>query len=177
MTIYAFEDVRPVLPEIGRYWIAPDANVIGKVRLGEETGIWFGATLRGDNEWITIGARSNVQECCIFHTDMGFPLEIGPDCTIGHAAIVHGATVGANSLIGMGAVILNGARIGANSVVGASALVTEGKSFPDNSLIVGSPARAVRSLDADAVARITESAAHYVTKARRFAKGLARLEG
>lgn len=177
MMIYIFEDVRPVLPEAGRYWVAHDANVIGKVRLGEDIGIWFGATLRGDNEWITIGDRSNVQENCVFHTDMGFPLDIGPDCTIGHAAIVHGATIGANSLIGMGAVILNGARIGANSVVGASALVTEGKSFPDNSLIVGSPARAVRTLDAAAVARITESAAHYVTKWRRFAKGLLRLEG
>jgi carbonic anhydrase/acetyltransferase-like protein (isoleucine patch superfamily) len=177
MPLYSLDGVAPAVPEGQRFWVAPDANVIGKVRLGEDASVWFGATLRGDNEWITVGARSNVQERCVFHTDMGFPLDIGPGCTIGHGAILHGCTIGPNSLIGMGAVVLNGARIGANCVVGAHALVTEGKTFDDGSLIVGSPARAVRSLDAAAIARLEAAAAHYVGKAALFAAGLKRIDG
>lgn len=149
--------------------------MIGQVELGEDAGIWFGAVLRGDNERISIGARTNIQEGAMVHTDPGHPVSIGDDCTIGHHAIVHGATIGANSLVGMGATILNGARIGANCLVGANALVTERKEFPDGSLIVGSPAKALRQLDAAAIEAIRESAAHYVENWRRFARGLRRI--
>jgi carbonic anhydrase/acetyltransferase-like protein (isoleucine patch superfamily) len=172
MTIYALGGIGPVLPSQNRYWVAPSASVIGNVALGEDCGIWFGAVLRGDNERIGLGARSNIQEGATLHTDIGFPLDIGEDCTIGHNAILHGCTIGAGSLIGMGAIILNGARIGAGCLVGAGALVTEGKTFPDRSLIVGSPAKAIRALDDEAVARLRLSAAHYVENWRRFAGGL-----
>ena len=176
MTIYALDGVGPVLPAAGRYWIAPTATVIGKVTLGEDCGIWFGAVLRGDNDRIALGARSNVQEGSTLHADLGFPLAIGEDCTIGHNAILHGCTIGAGSLVGMGAIVLNGARIGAGCLVGAGALVTEGKSFPDHSLIVGSPAKAIRTLDADAILRLRWSAAHYVENWRRFAARLTAIE-
>ena len=175
MPVFAFERFIPVLPPEGRFWIAPDAQVIGRVELGEDAGIWFGAVLRGDNEPIVVGARTNIQEGAMVHTDPGYPVSIGPDCTIGHHAIVHGATIGANSLVGMGATILNGARIGANCLVGANALVTERKEFPDGSLIVGSPAKALRRLDDAAIAAIRGSAAHYVENWRRFARGLRRI--
>ena len=122
-------------------WIAPDATLIGDVQVGRNAGFWFGVVIRGDNEPIVIGADTNVQEHTVMHTDPGFPLTIGEGCTIGHRAMLHGCTIGDNSLIGMGAIVLNGARIGKNSLVGAGALVTEGKEFPDNSLIVGSPAQ------------------------------------
>ncbi len=176
MPVYALGDLAPELPETGAFWIAPDAHVIGKVRLHADVGIWFGAVLRGDNELIEIGARSNIQEGAMLHTDMGFPLSVGADCTIGHHAILHGCTIGDNSLIGMGATVLNGAKIGRNCLVGANALVTEGKEFPDNSLIVGAPARAIRVLDAEAARRITLSAAGYVKNWKRFAAGLKRLD-
>lgn len=172
MPIYRLEGKSPTLPGEGRYWIAPDAHVIGNVTLGEDVGIWFGSVIRGDNEPIVIGARSNVQEGAMFHTDPGFPVVVGEGCTIGHHAIVHGATIGDNSLIGMGAVVLNGARIGRNCLVGAGALVTERKEFPDNSLIVGSPARAVRELDENAIAGLRRSAEIYVANYRRFLDGL-----
>ncbi len=168
MPIYALGHVAPELPENGRFWIAPDANVIGNVSLGEDVGVWFGVTIRGDNEKISIGARSNVQEGCIFHTDIGFPLTIGEDCTIGHGAILHGCTLGNGVLIGMGAVVLNGAHIPDGCLVGAHALVTEGKFFAPNSLIVGSPARSAKTLDAAGVARLKGAAAHYVQNSRRF---------
>jgi carbonic anhydrase/acetyltransferase-like protein (isoleucine patch superfamily) len=172
MPLYALDDRRPLLPTAGRYWIAPNASVIGDVALGEDCSVWFGAVLRGDTERIAIGARSNVQEGSTLHTDVGFPLAIGEDCTIGHNAILHGCTIGDGSLIGMGAVVLNGARIGRGCLVGAGALVTEGKSFPDHSLIVGAPAQAKRTLDDAAVAGLLRSAAHYVENGRRFAAGL-----
>lgn len=172
MPIYALDGVLPEFDDEDSNWIAPDASLIGKVRLGRNVGIWFGAVLRGDNEPIVIGEGSNVQEHTIMHTDMGFPMSIGRGCTIGHRAMLHGCTIGDNSLVGMGAIVLNGARIGRNSLVGAGALVTEGKSFPDGSLIVGSPARAVRELDEAAVERLRWSAAHYVDNARRFKEGL-----
>ncbi len=172
MPIYALGDLSPLLPLPGSFWIAPDANIMGDVRLGIDVGIWFGATLRGDNEPIIIGARSNIQEGCVLHTDMGSPLTIGSDCTIGHKAILHGCTIGNNSLIGMGATVLNNVRIGANCLVGANALITEGKEFPDNCLIVGSPARAIRTLDDAAVTRLTASAAAYVANWKRFARDL-----
>jgi len=172
MSIYALGSLVPNLPANGNYWIAPDANVIGNVHLAEEVGIWFGATLRGDNELIEIGKGSNVQEGTVIHTDMGFPATIGEGCTIGHHAIIHGCTIGNNSLIGMGATVLNGAKIGNNCLVGANALVTEGKEFPDNSLIVGSPARVIRVLNDEAIARLKLSAFGYVQNWKRFKKDL-----
>ncbi|WP_296104536.1 gamma carbonic anhydrase family protein [uncultured Agrobacterium sp.] len=172
MPIYRLGTRVPNLPASERYWIAPDANVIGSVTLGEDVGIWFGATLRGDNEPMTVGRGTNIQEGVMVHSDPGFPASIGENCTIGHHAIIHGCTIGDNSLIGMGATILNGARIGKNCLVGANALVTEGKEFPDNSLIVGSPARAVRTLDEKAAEGIRRSAEKYVTNWKRFAEEL-----
>ena len=172
MPIYALDGVSPQFEDAGDVWIAPDATVLGKVSLGRGVSIWFGAVLRGDNEAIAIGAGSNVQEHCVFHTDPGFPLTVGEGCTIGHGAILHGCTIGDNSLVGMGAIILNGARIGRNCLVGAGALVTEGKEFPDNSLIVGSPAKAVRELDAAAAEGLRASASRYVANGKRFRAGL-----
>ena len=176
MPVYEIDGVRPDFPASGRYWIAPDANVIGQVRLGEDTGVWFGCTLRGDRDLIAVGDRSNIQEHTIMHTDPGYPLTIGPDCTIGHGVILHGCTIGENCLIGMGATILNGAKIGANSLVGANALITEGKEFPPNALIVGAPARAIRELDAASAARIRQSADNYVENARRYMRSLNRID-
>jgi len=175
MPLYALDGISPILPGDHRFWIAPDAQIIGKVQLESDVSIWFGAVLRGDNEEIFVGARSNVQDGSLLHTDMGYPLTIGPDCTIGHHAILHGCTIGENSLIGMGATLLNGAKIGRNCLVGANALITEGKEFPDGSLIVGSPARVVRALDAAAVAFLRVSAEGYVQNWRRFMRGLTAL--
>jgi len=172
MPVYALDGVSPELPPEGDYWIAPNAVVIGKVRLKKNASIWWGAVIRGDNEWITIGARTNIQENSVLHTDMGYPLDIGADCTIGHGVILHGCKIGDNTLIGMGATILNGAKIGRNCLVGANALVTEGKEFPDNSLIVGAPAKVLRTLGDDAAGHNLESAKHYVENARRYAGGL-----
>ena len=172
MPIYQLDDLTPDLPEEGEYWVAPDAHVIGRVRLRREASIWFGTVLRGDNELIDIGEGTNIQEGSLLHTDPGFPMTIGQGCTIGHHAILHGCAIGAGALVGMGATVLNGAVIGAGSLVGANALVTEGKTFPERSLIVGAPARVVRELDDAAVARLRETAAHYVANWRRFAAGL-----
>lgn len=172
MPIYRLGERVPNTPAPDRFWVAPDANVIGSVTLGEDVGIWFGATLRGDNETITVGRGTNIQEGVMVHSDPGFPATIGQDCTIGHCAIIHGCTIGDNSLVGMGATILNGAKIGKNCLIGANALVTEGKEFPDNSLIVGSPARAIRTLDDEAVAGLKRSAEKYVGNWKRFAEEL-----
>ena len=170
--LYELDGIKPKLPASGRYWIAPDAAVIGKVELAEEASIWFQAVLRGDNEYITLGKRSNVQDGCILHTDPGFPLTIGARCTIGHRAILHGCTIGDGALVGMGATVLNGARIGADSIVGAGALVTEGKEFPPRSLIVGAPARAIRTLDDKGVQMAHFGAEAYFMRWQQFAKGL-----
>jgi carbonic anhydrase/acetyltransferase-like protein (isoleucine patch superfamily) len=153
-------------------WVAPDANVIGKVILSANASVWFGATLRGDNEPITVGEGSNVQENCVMHTDMGYPLTIGPGCTVGHKAMLHGCTIGANSLIGMGATVLNGAVIGRNCLIGAGALVAEGKNIPDGSLVMGMPGKVVRMLDEAAIQRIAASALGYQANAARFRDGL-----
>lgn len=176
MPLYSLDGVSPTFPVGDRYWIAPDAHVIGNVTLGEDVGVWFGCVLRGDNEPIVIGNRTNLQEGVMIHTDPGFPASVGQGCTIGHHAIVHGAVIGDNSLIGMGATVLNGARIGANCLVGAGALVTEGKEFPDGSLIVGSPARLLRPLDEAAIEGLRRSADIYVANYRRFAAGLRRID-
>jgi carbonic anhydrase/acetyltransferase-like protein (isoleucine patch superfamily) len=170
--IYELDGHKPDLPEQGRYWIAPSASVIGKVRLKPDASIWFGAVLRGDNEWIELGERSQIQDNATLHTDLGFPLTIGPDCVIGHSVVLHGCTIGPNSLIGMGAIVLNGAKIAPNCLVGAGALVTEGKTFPERSLIVGAPARAVRTLDDAAIKAIAGDAEFYVRRFKQYAQGL-----
>ena len=168
--IYALEGISPDLD--ADCWVAPDANLIGAVVLAAGASVWFGATLRGDNEPIVVGAGSNVQENCVLHTDIGYPLTIGENCTIGHKAMLHGCTIGDGSLIGMGAVVLNGAKIGRGCLIGAGALVTEGKDVPDGSLVMGAPGRVVRSLDAEARARLLASAIGYQTNMRRFRAGL-----
>lgn len=172
MTAYALDGVSPELPEEGAYWIAPSASVIGKVKLERFASVWFGAVIRGDNELITIGENSNVQDGAVMHTDPGLPLTVGRNCTIGHKAILHGCTIGDNTLIGMGAVILNRARIGRNCLIGANALITEGKDIPDNSLVMGQPGKIVGALSEEAIARLARSADNYVRNWQRFAVGL-----
>jgi carbonic anhydrase/acetyltransferase-like protein (isoleucine patch superfamily) len=175
MPIFELDGQAPEFPADGRYFVAETAVIIGRVRLKSYANVWFGAVLRGDNEWIEIGERSDVQDNCTLHTDPGYPLTIGANSLIGHNVVLHGCSVGDNSLIGMGAIVLNGAKIGRNSLVGAGALVTEGKEFPDNSLIVGAPARAIRTLDEKAVKMIAEGADIYVRRWQRYAKGLKRI--
>ena len=175
MPLYALGEFQPKAPAPDRFWIAPDASVIGKVELGEDVGIWFGSVLRGDNEPIVVGAESNIQESVMIHTDPRYPVKIGEGCTIGHHAIIHGCVIGDNSLVGMGATILNGAKIGRNCLIGANALITEGKEFPDNSLIVGSPAKVIRPLDDEAVEKLRQSALRYIENWKRFARDLRKL--
>lgn len=172
MAVYALDGVAPQLPGEGQYWIAPSASVIGKVKLEPGASVWFGAVIRGDNELITIGENSNVQDGAVMHTDPGLPLTVGKGCTIGHKAILHGCTIGDNTLIGMGAVILNRARVGRNCLIGANALITEGKEIPDNSLVMGQPGKVAGELNEEAIARLGRSAEGYVRNWRRFAKGL-----
>ncbi|MGJ8622402.1 MAG: gamma carbonic anhydrase family protein [Yoonia sp.] len=170
MTLYALADKTPQKADDA--WVAPGAHVIGDIVLESGTSVWFGATLRGDNERITVGAGSNIQENCVLHTDMGFPLVIGAGCTIGHKAMLHGCTIGENSLIGMGATVLNGAVIGKSCLIGAGALITEGKTIPDGSLVMGAPGKVVRDLDEAAIAGLKMSALHYQENAARFAADL-----
>ncbi len=172
MTLYTLDGIAPELPEDGDYWIAPDANVIGKVVLMTGASVWFGSTLRGDNETITIGRGSNVQENTVMHTDMGCPLTVGENCTIGHKAMLHGCTIGDNSLIGMGATILNNAVIGRNCLIGAGALVTEGKVIPDNSMVLGSPGKVVKELGPEWEQKLAASALSYQRNMRRFRDGM-----
>ncbi|MCB5410080.1 gamma carbonic anhydrase family protein [Pseudogemmobacter faecipullorum] len=162
-----------IAPEIHpEAWVAESADLIGKIRLQAGASIWFGAVLRGDNELIDVGAGSNIQENSVLHTDIGYPLVIGASCTIGHKAMLHGCEIGEGTLIGMGATILNGAKIGKGCLIGACALITEGKEIPDYSLVMGSPGKVVRQLDAAAQARLLKSAAGYQANARRFRQGL-----
>ena len=168
--IYELDGITPEIDASA--WVAPDANLIGKVVLEADVSVWFGATLRGDNEEIRVGRGANVQENAVCHTDMGFPLVIGADCTIGHKAMLHGCTIGDGTLIGMGATVLNGARIGRGCLIGAGALVTEGKEIGDGSLVMGAPGRVVRLLDAAAQERLLASAAHYRENAARFRRGM-----
>ena len=154
------------------YWIAASADVIGRVRLERNASIWFNAVLRGDNELISVGEGSNVQDGCVLHTDMGSPLTVGKHCTIGHKAMLHGCTIGDNTLVGIGSIILNNAVIGKNCLIGAHSLISERKVIPDNSLVMGSPGKVVRELDAEAIARLSAAAASYVRNWQRYAKGL-----
>jgi carbonic anhydrase/acetyltransferase-like protein (isoleucine patch superfamily) len=175
MAIFELDGIAPELPADGRYWIAESASVVGRVRLKGDTSIWFNSVLRGDNEWIELGTRSQIQDNSTLHTDPGFPLTIGENCVIGHNVVLHGCRIASNSLIGMGAIVLNGAKIGMNCLVGAGAVVTEGKEFPDSSLIVGSPARVVRALDERARESSTRGADIYVRRWQQYAVGLRRI--
>jgi carbonic anhydrase/acetyltransferase-like protein (isoleucine patch superfamily) len=169
---HSLDGIAPELPQDGDYWIAPGAQVIGRVILRPGASVWFNAVLRGDNEPIEIGEGSNVQDGCVLHTDMGFPLTIGRACTIGHMAILHGCWVGEGSLVGMGATVLNGARIGRGSLIGAGALVTEGKEIPDGVLALGRPAKVARELSAEEIAGLRLSAEGYRRNMMRFRGGL-----
>ena len=173
MTIYRLGEAAVVMPEGERAWVAPNAVALGKVELCEDASVWFGAVLRGDNELIRVGARSNVQDGCVLHTDPGFPLEIGSDCTIGHMVMLHGCSIGSGSLIGIGSIILNGARIGGGCLIGANTLITEGKEIPPRSMVLGSPGKVVRELSAEESERLKASAARYVANWKRYVAGLA----
>ncbi len=169
MALVQLDDLIPVVPASA--WVAPSASVVGRVTLGEDASIWDGAVLRADNDGITLGARSNVQENSVLHTDIGLPLVIGDDVTVGHQVMLHGCTIGDGTLVGIQSIVLNGARIGRRCLVGAGSLVTEGKEFPDGVLIMGRPAKVVRELTADEQVRLAASAAHYVEQQRRHARG------
>jgi carbonic anhydrase/acetyltransferase-like protein (isoleucine patch superfamily) len=175
MPIYELAGERPEFPADGQYWIADTATVIGRVRLKSESSVWWGAVLRGDNEWIELGERSQIQDNSTLHTDPGFPLTIGRGCVIGHSVVLHGCTVGDGSLVGMGALIMNGAKIGSNCIIGAGAVVTEGKTYPNNTLVVGAPAKVIRALDDKAVAMIAEGADIYVRRWKQYAGALKRI--
>ena len=168
MSLYALDGIAPKLPEDGDAWVAPGARLMGRVELRKGASVWFNAVLRGDNEPIIVGADSNVQDGSVVHADPGFPATIGDHVTVGHLVMLHGCTVGDNTLIGMQAVVLNGAKIGRNCIVGAGALIAAGKVFPDNSLIVGSPARVLREVSPEQVEDIRRGSEHYVANARRF---------
>lgn len=171
MALYELDGQKPQLPD-GFYWVAPNATVIGRVTIGLEASVWFGTVIRGDNEQIDIGAGSNIQENCMVHTDPGFPISIGMGCSIGHKAMIHGCTIGDNSLIGMSATVLNGAVIGKNCLIGAGALIPSGKVIPDNSLVMGMPGKVVKELDEAGIQELRRAADHYVENAKRFSKGL-----
>lgn len=173
MTLFALDGIAPELHD--DTWIAPDANLIGRIVVEAAASVWFCSTLRGDNEVITVGAGSNIQENCVLHTDMGYPLSIGKGCTIGHKVTLHGCTIGDNSLIGMGATVLNGAKIGNNCLIGAGALITEGKEIPDGSLVMGVPGKVVRALDEAGIEGLRKSALGYQANMRRFRNGLTAL--
>ena len=173
MAIYKLGEAAPTIHE--SVFVADNATIIGKVELADDSSVWFGATLRGDNEPITVGPRSNVQEGAVLHTDPGYPLTLEANVTVGHQAMLHGCTVREGALIGIQAVVLNGAVIGRNCLVGAGAVVTEGKVFPDNSLIVGSPAKAIRTLDPEQVAKFQTIPPHYVENAQRHGRKIKKI--
>lgn len=168
MPLYEIDGIRPELPANGEYWIAPNAVLIGRVRLLRNASVWFGAVLRGDNEWITVGDNSNVQDLSVIHTDPGQPTVIGSDVTVGHRVILHSTSIGDGTLVGMGSTLLTGSRIGRNCLVGANTLVTEGKEFGDNTMVLGVPARAARSLRDGELTLLKMSSASYVHNHQRF---------
>ena len=173
MAIYQLDDLKPALH--GTAWIADSAQVMGNVTLAEDCSVWFGVVIRGDTETITIGKGSNIQDNSVLHADVGLPLVIGENVTVGHQVMLHGCTVGDNSLIGIQAVVLNGAKIGKNCLVGAGSLVTEGKQFPDGCMILGSPARVIRQLTPEQIEGLKMSAQHYMDNARRYKAGLKKM--
>ena len=173
MSVYNLGNVTPVLPNDDEYWIAPNAVVMGKVILHKNASVWFGATLRGDNDPITIGEGSNVQDGSVLHTDTGSPLTIGKNVTVGHMVMLHGCTIGDNSLVGIGSIVLNGARIGKNCLIGANCLITEGKEIPDNSLVMGAPGKVVREITAEQAAMMIGGSMHYVENWKRYRRELA----
>mgnify|MGYP001814074332 CR=1 FL=1 len=176
MALYALGTVAPRLPASGQAWVAETASVMGNVTLLENASVWFGATLRGDNEEILIGENSNVQDGSVLHTDMGCPLTIGTGVTIGHMVMLHGCTIGDNSLIGIGATVLNRAKIGKNCIIGAHALIPEGKEIPDGSLVMGSPGKIIKSVSDMQIAMIKASAQIYVDNWKRFKADLNRID-
>lgn len=173
--IYELDGISPTIDATA--WVADDVNLIGKVTLAAKSSVWFGSTLRGDNEMLTLGEGSNIQENSVLHTDMGYPLTIGKNCTIGHKVMLHGCTIGDNTLIGMGAMVMNGAVVGKNCLIGAGALITEGKVIPDGSLVMGAPGKIVRTLSDEAIAGLTRSALSYQMNAERYRKGLKLISG
>ena len=173
MAVYEVDGKTPQVDSTA--WIADSAQVMGHVTLGPDASVWFGCVLRGDTESMTIGEGSNIQDLTVMHADHGLPLTIGKHVTVGHKVMLHGCTIGDESLIGIGAVVLNGAKIGKNCLVGAGALVTEGKEFPDGSMIIGSPAKAVRELTPEQIEGLRQSAQHYIDNARRFQRGLRKI--
>ncbi len=173
MAIYALDGIAPQVDAAA--WVADSAQVMGRVTLEADSSIWFGTVIRGDTETITIGRGSNIQDGSVLHADVGMPLTVGQNVTVGHKVMLHGCTIGDESLIGIGAVVLNGAKIGRNCLVGAGALVTEGKEFPDGSMIIGSPAKAVRQLAPEQIEGLRQSARHYIDNAARYQGGLKKI--
>jgi carbonic anhydrase/acetyltransferase-like protein (isoleucine patch superfamily) len=173
--IYELDGIAPIIDDTA--WVADDVNLIGKVTLAAKSSVWFGSTLRGDNEMLTLGEGSNIQENSVLHTDMGYPLTIGKNCTIGHKVMLHGCTIGDNTLIGMGAMVMNGAVVGKNCLIGAGALITEGKIIPDGSLVMGAPGKIIRTLTDEAIEGLTRSALSYQKNAERYRKGLKPISG
>jgi carbonic anhydrase/acetyltransferase-like protein (isoleucine patch superfamily) len=172
MTVYSLGGKTPSLPSEGDYWIAPNAAVMGNVVLKKNASIWFNVTVRGDNDPIEIGENTNIQDGSVLHTDVGMPLIIGKNVTVGHMVMLHGCTIGDNSLIGIGSIILNGAKIGRNCLIGANSLITEGKEIPDNSMVMGAPGKVVREVSEGQIQMLTGSALHYVENWKRYQKGL-----
>ena len=173
MTVYSLGAVTPHFPPQDEYWIAPSAAVMGNVILKKNASVWWGATIRGDNDPITIGENSNIQDGSVLHTDVGVPLTIGSNVTVGHLVMLHGCTIGDNSLIGIGSIILNGAKIGKNCLIGANVLITEGKEIPDNSLVMGAPGKVVREVSEQQAMILQGSAWHYVENWKRYRRDLA----
>ena len=172
MAVYNLGNVTPELPNDDEYWIAPTASVIGRVILKKNASVWWGATLRGDNDPIIVGEGSNIQDGSVCHTDTGSPLVIGANVTVGHMVVLHGCTIGDNTLVGIGSVVLNGARIGKNCLIGANCLITEGKEIPDNSLVMGAPGKVVRELTPEQAARMALGSMHYVENWKRYRREL-----
>jgi carbonic anhydrase/acetyltransferase-like protein (isoleucine patch superfamily) len=177
MRIFDLDGAGVEWPEDGQCWVAPTAVLIGKVRLDSMSSVWFSTVIRGDNELIHIGQNTNIQDGCVLHTDMGYPLVIGPDCTVGHMAMLHGCTVARNSLIGIGATLLNGVKVGENCIIGAHTLLPQGKEIPDNSLVMGTPGRVVREIRPEEFPNITALSRHYMKNWQRYKKGLQPVEG
>jgi carbonic anhydrase/acetyltransferase-like protein (isoleucine patch superfamily) len=173
MPLYTIDGVCVELPPQGQFWVAPNAILIGQVKLQAQASVWFGAIVRGDNDLIEIGERTNIQDGCVLHTDDGFPMVIGEGCTVGHMAMLHGCTIGPNTLIGIGSTVLNGAHIGKNCIIGAHSLIAEGKEIPDNSLVIGSPGRIVREVSEEDAEHLKTLAQHYVDNSARYNAGFA----